>query len=38
MIDNAKIRTMMLDANKKEDVYNIIKEWELEQIYSDDLE
>ena len=38
MIDNAKIRTMMLDANNKEDVYNIIKEWELEQIYSDDLE
>ena len=38
MIDNAKIRTMMLDANNKEDVYNIIKEWELEQTYSDDLE
>ena len=38
MIDNAKIRTMILDANNNTNVYNIIQDWELEQIYSDDLE
>ena len=38
MIDNSTIRTMILDSNNNVDVYRIINEWDIEQMYSDDLE
>ena len=38
MIDQSIIRTKILDSNNNSNVFKIINDWDMEQIYSDDLE
>ena len=37
MIDNPKVRSLLLDANQPDEVINIIQKWEDEDALSDDL-